>query len=203
MWERWKKSSANLFDKAVIVWPIEILLGHLSDADHPFESQQLTILWFLATRKSASAWCWSAFLTVYYTIPRTVRELQLCLRGSAHILDYTIPRTVRELQPVRHILQGRSDYTIPRTVRELQHVHPSFLWWRNYTIPRTVRELQPFSRSEFIYRNYTIPRTVRELQLAAHSFFRRGWLYHTKNCQGATTVIDASPQKILLYHTGL
>ena len=35
----------------------------------------------------------------YYTIPRTVRELQPSVVLIFIALDYTIPRTVRELQP--------------------------------------------------------------------------------------------------------
>ena len=57
--------------------------------------------------------------------------------------NYTIPRTVRELQ-LRPWKRPLSDnYTIPRTVRELQPIFPRRVWTLHYTIPRTVRELQP------------------------------------------------------------
>ena len=56
---------------------------------------------------------------------------------------YTIPRTVRELQQNQGDFTGLQDYTIPRTVRELQRLAAKLTVWHYYTIPRTVRELQP------------------------------------------------------------
>ena len=48
---------------------------------------------------------------VYYTIPRTVRELQQKLLKDGSRGYYTIPRTVRELQHFGG--EGRSDVIIP------------------------------------------------------------------------------------------
>ena len=84
----------------------------------------------------------AAPLIAYYTIPRTVRELQRFVAGHGTARDYTIPRTVRELQLIAIPFGRCIDYTIPRTVRELQprwhgRIRPGY-----YTIPRTVRELQ-------------------------------------------------------------
>lgn len=56
------------------------------------------------------------FATVYYTIPRTVRELQPPARCPRRRRDYTIPRTVRELQPRRCGTCEAAHYTIPKTV---------------------------------------------------------------------------------------
>ena len=77
---------------------------------------------------------------------------------------YTIPRTVRELQQNQGDFTGLQDYTIPRTVRELQRLAAKLTVWHYYTIPRTVRELQLDSCARELEANYTIPRTVRELQ---------------------------------------
>ena len=49
--------------------------------------------------------------------------------------------------------------------------------------------------------NYTIPRTVRELQPASSAIVREARLYHTKNCQGATTRGFAITRCAELYHT--
>ena len=49
--------------------------------------------------------------------------------------------------------------------------------------------------------NYTIPRTVRELQPASSAIVREARLYHTKNCQGATTPEGEVAGDGLLYHT--
>ena len=38
----------------------------------------------------------------YYTIPRTVRELQHAVQTAVEQCNYTIPRTVRELQLACH-----------------------------------------------------------------------------------------------------
>ena len=78
---------------------------------------------------------------------------------------YTIPRTVRELQPPKPGIWLLQNYTIPRTVRELQLTPAQYLPLRHYTIPRTVRELQLSPKGTGSLKNYTIPRTVRELQL--------------------------------------
>ena len=78
-----------------------------------------------------------------YTIPRTVRELQLRPWKRPLSDNYTIPRTVRELQQPTACPSMWTDYTIPRTVRELQPIFPRRVWTLHYTIPRTVRELQP------------------------------------------------------------
>ena len=58
-----------------------------------------------------------------------------------------------------------------------------------YTIPRTVRELQRGCEKVHRMFDYTIPRTVRELQHVAQAGVFLAQLYHTKNCQGATTSI--------------
>ena len=105
------------------------------------------------------------FATVYYTIPRTVRELQQLRAVMYDREDYTIPRTVRELQQKRNGHLSRMNYTIPRTVRELQPLASTAARLMHYTIPRTVRELQPGCRTRGFRPYYTIPRTVRELQL--------------------------------------
>ncbi len=84
------------------------------------------------------------FATVYYTIPRTVRELQQSPQQDLQTENYTIPRTVRELQRLGTMVTHLQYYTIPRTVRELQQRSKRFLG-SYYTIPRTVRELQPLA----------------------------------------------------------
>ena len=56
--------------------------------------------------------------------------------------DYTIPRTIRELQLIAFDLVHKHDYTIPRTIRELQHRQRKRVATVHYTIPRTIRELQ-------------------------------------------------------------
>ena len=53
---------------------------------------------------------------MYYTIPRTVRELQPLMDGGNDDENYTIPRTVRELQLCRFADENGDYYTIPRTV---------------------------------------------------------------------------------------
>ena len=62
---------------------------------------------------------------VYYTIPRTTRELQLDHSDTTSTLNYTIPRTTRELQQPWRPPVPRCHYTIPRTTRELQRREPA------------------------------------------------------------------------------
>ena len=78
---------------------IEILLGPFSPADTPFACEQLTLfLFFGKNKKRFRPQPEALFATVYYTIPRTVRELQLSRCRMFLHGYYTIPRTVRELQ---------------------------------------------------------------------------------------------------------
>ena len=71
----------------------------------------------------------------------------------------------------------------------------------DYTIPRTVRELQLMTLVEYWSLNYTIPRTVRELQLTPLIRVLMPQLYHTKNCQGTTTMRSHLCLHTILYHT--
>ena len=122
----------------------------------------------------------------YYTIPRTVRELQHNSICSCIFYNYTIPRTVRELQRNLREPGKRSDYTIPRTVRELQPlpargaslaIIPYQELLGNYNCGRNTHLtfyiipyqelLGNYNPSGYLCidpQNYTIPRTVRELQ---------------------------------------
>ena len=102
------------------------------------------------------------FSVVYYTIPRTTRELQR-IRGNGFFRgNYTISRTTREQQPAGEFMQYQNYYTIPRTTRELQQLRRTRFLAFNYTIPRTTRE-------HYMCFNYTIPlfqRTAKNLDIS-------------------------------------
>ena len=72
---------------------------------------------------------------------------------------------------------------------------------RHYTIPRTVRELQPakllLARSKKLYHTRNCQGATTKIVGTVHDSI----LYHTKNCQGATTVYLLSTRRRALYHT--
>ena len=99
-------------------------------------------------------------MILYYTIPRTTRELQQKPSADGTVSDYTIPRTTRELQPFSSTITSVHYYTIPRTTRELQLAARRKALVRHYTIPRATRELQLVKVFFANLKHYTIPRTT-------------------------------------------
>ena len=64
-------------------------------------------------------------MIAYYTIPKTIRELQQYVGAAACRAYYTIPKTIRELQLELPAYEENTDYTIPKTIRELQPYRPA------------------------------------------------------------------------------
>ncbi len=81
-------------------------------------------------------------MIAYYTIPKTIRELQHRLIVIVRAANYTIPKTIRELQPSETMSPLCFNYTIPKTIRELQPLNLRAVGDADYTIPKTIRELQ-------------------------------------------------------------
>ena len=127
----------------------------------------------------------SKYITLYYTIPRTVRELQPLLPPPCGRLNYTIPRTVRELQLSPCVCARYSHYTIPRTVRELQRllsrarlmvIIPYQELLGNYNSDRSLNNFGNIIPYQELLGNYNRNAAMRA----------RTALYHTRNCRAST-----------------
>ena len=161
---------------------------------------------------------------LYYTIPRTTRELQLLSAVRLLLAYYTIPRTTRELQPGQCRTARRppiipyqelpGNYNSRHDGQQIAHIIPYQELPGNYNSGwrgAMLAEIIPYQelpgnynntmQPSLIVMNYTIPRTTRELQLAGLDCVFNTQLYHTKNYQGTTTSCPHLDGARQLYHT--
>ena len=92
-------------------------------------------------------------------------------------------------------------FTIPRNARELQPELPDFIKPLSFTIPRNARELQLSIHRLLSNIGFTIPRNARELQLSSLYPGTTDEFYHTKKCEGTTTLHSYYNGRFWFYHT--
>ena len=116
-------------------------------------------------------------MPAYYTIARTIRELQLPTGVPNLSVNYTIPRTTREPQLRYPFRSAGNDYTIPRTTRELQHAFSILFIFLDYTIPGAIREAllkvnRIFKYFKYILSQYKLPHCLQMAAAPGHKKIR-------------------------------